>query len=86
MKLIILVSPLCEVSLRGAKEARRVAQRLQLEFEELSIAEARGEELAIEKGVKLLPAYVVDQGLVHEGLMEEKELEQSLKGEARVEG
>lgn len=85
MRLIVLVSPLCELSLRAAREARGLSKRMEVLFEEVSVTERRGERLALEKGVSLLPAYLVDGEVVHKGLLRKEELEAVLKG-GEVEG
>ncbi len=74
MKLVVLVSPLCENALNAARVARRVAQDLGIEFEEISVTEERGEKLALRFRVTLLPSYIVDGKLVHQGVLDEKSL------------
>ncbi len=79
MKLSLLVSPLCESALRAAIIARRVAKDLNVEFEEISVTEERGEKLALRLRVTLLPAYIIDGRLVHQGVLEEDHLREMLK-------
>jgi len=79
MKLSLLVSPLCESALRAAIIARRVAKDLNVEFEEISVTEERGEKLALRLRVTLLPVYIIDGRLVHQGVLEEDRLREMLK-------
>ncbi|HIE23508.1 MAG TPA: hypothetical protein EYP68_04695 [Candidatus Korarchaeota archaeon] len=74
MKLVLLVSPLCETSLRAAIVARKVAQDLGIEFEEISVTEEKGEKLALRFRVTLLPSYIIDGKLVHQGVLDEERL------------
>ena len=74
MKLVLLVSPLCEKSLRAAVVARKVAQDLGIEFEEISVTEEKGEKLALRFRVTLLPSYIIDGKLVRQGVLDEERL------------
>lgn len=74
MKLIILVSPLCEISHKATLIARKIAEELGVEFEEVSVTEERGEKLALLHKVTLLPSYIVDDKLVYQGFLDEDEL------------
>ncbi len=78
MKLVLLVSPLCESALRAASIARKVAKDLGIEFEEISVTEERGEKLALRFRVTLLPSYIINGKLVHQGVLEEERLREML--------
>ncbi|HDD69049.1 MAG TPA: hypothetical protein ENG61_01670 [Candidatus Korarchaeota archaeon] len=78
MKLVLLVSPLCEIALKAAVVARKVAKELNIEFEEVSVTEERGEKLALRLGVTLLPSYIVNGKLLHQGFLEEERLRDML--------
>ncbi len=87
MKLSLLVSPLCEGALKAAVIARKIAKDLDIEFEEVSVTEGRGEKLALRLRVTLLPAYIIDGKLAHQGVLEEEGLKELLKvKEKDVEG
>ena len=83
MKLVLLVSPLCEGALRAAVIARKVAKDLDIEFEEISVTEERGEKLALRLLVTLLPAYIIDGKLVHQGILEDERLKELLKAKEK---
>jgi len=83
MRLVLLVSPLCEGALKAAVTARKVARDLDIEFEEISVTEERGEKLALRLRVTLLPAYIIDGKLVHQGVLEEERLRELLRAKEK---
>ena len=74
MKVTILVSPLCDSSLEAAKLLRRFCEERGLEYEEVSVRTMEGQKMALQAGVKLLPALLIDGKLVHQGPISEEAL------------
>jgi len=76
VKVVVVVSQLCEVSLQTARLVREFCQREGLEYGEVSVRTLAGQRLALSKGVKMLPAIIIDGKLVHQGPLDEEALRQ----------
>ncbi len=74
MKVTLLVSPLCDSSLEAAKFVSRFCLERGLEYEEVSVRTMEGQKMALQAGVKLLPALLIDGKLVHQGPISEEAL------------
>jgi len=76
VKVTVVVSQLCEVSLQTARLVREFCQREGIEYEEVSVRTMEGQRLALSVGVKILPAILIDGKLVHQGPVDEEALRQ----------
>ncbi len=78
-KILLLVSPICEGSLRVARELRKWAESKGVELEELSVLTKEGQEVAMSFKVDMVPAVIVGDRLVAQGGMPDlKQLESVL--------
>ncbi len=80
-KVVLLVSPICEGSLKVARELRKWAQDRGIELEELSVLTREGQEVVMSLKVDMVPAVVVEGKLVSQGGMPDLELLESVLGE-----
>ena len=80
-KVILLVSPICEGSLKVARKLRKWAQSKGIEVEELSVLTKEGQEIAMSLKVEMIPAVVVGDELVSQGGMPDLKLLESVLGE-----
>ncbi len=67
MKVEVLVSPVCGESLRFARRIREICAERGLEFREISAWSEEGEALILRKGIRFLPALLVDGRVVGQG-------------------
>lgn len=84
MKITVLVSKWCPVCEVAEEILKKLKEEHNFELEILDVTSEKGRKIVEEKGIRKIPATLIDGVLVFSGLPEERELKEILSGKRVV--